>query len=611
MLRQNSVDASELPFHIRDLIYSRWWTAEPESATPTLIHFTFGGAESTSLPPGFSALTETSSGLMDAVRLAFGEWEKVANLRFVEVAPDCSDDSVPLIRIFTHDRALDVTDTPEPGAWVSEIHFSPYANEHPDQAIVRHLFLHEIGHALGLWHPTGYDTAFGEAAGFDPSGNTAYTIMAYTPDFYTGLPNAATPGPYDVAAIQFLYGPNRSWNSGDTVYQALPGEGGLHTIWDTGGRDVLDCSRIGAAGTIHSFLSSGALQHVNQISLLDGTFSEVGDWHFAIYDGVLIEDAIGSAAADEIHDNPLDNRLYGMGGNDRIFLSAGNDSVDGGSGLDTVILPGPAADYRVEGDCGRYAIDGDGVQVQLSNVERLQFADATITLESCDNLVYPPTAGDDTVIGTAQGDDIDPGPGNDVVFAGAGDDIVSDDCGDGTLCAGPGNDRVTAGEGNDTLFGGEGNDTLAPGNGDNAVAAGEGDDAIVAGCGSDTIDGEAGNDVIAAGAGDDFLLGGPGADSLFGGEGNDILDGGAGSDVYVGGPGADLFVVTPMQQPVTVIADYEAGDHLALHWAQRGQVLEDPAQGLTALYLGAVNGIDRWILLLGQPHLEPADIFLV
>ncbi|RPI46281.1 MAG: hypothetical protein EHM59_07880, partial [Betaproteobacteria bacterium] len=100
-------------------------------------------------------------------------------------------------------------------------------------------FLHEIGHAIGLKHPS--DDGANARPTFEQLGiaaldNAANTLMSYnaisSADFAAG--NVATPMPLDILAIQYLYGANMSANSGDTVY-ALADDSITRTIWDAGG----------------------------------------------------------------------------------------------------------------------------------------------------------------------------------------------------------------------------------------------------------------------------------------------------------------------------------------------------------------------------------------
>src|ERR1043165_7221631 len=111
------------------------------------------------------------------------------------------------------------------------------------------VFVHEIGHALGLSHPHGMVRLDGEPT--FPGVNTSsdmgdfgynqaiFTLMSYNRGPYMaptgneyGLP--ATPMAFDIAAIQYLYGANTSYQSGSDTYllpdSNEPGTGG-GSLW--------------------------------------------------------------------------------------------------------------------------------------------------------------------------------------------------------------------------------------------------------------------------------------------------------------------------------------------------------------------------------------------
>ena len=71
-----------------------------------------------------------------------------------------------------------------------------------------------------------------------------------------------------------------------------------------------------------------------------------------------------------------------------------------------------------------------------------------------------PTAGDDVILGTPNGDTIDGLEGNDVICGEGGDDIINGGPGDDTITGGGGNDVLNGDAGNDTLTGGASVDTL-------------------------------------------------------------------------------------------------------------------------------------------------------
>jgi Ca2+-binding RTX toxin-like protein len=68
------------------------------------------------------------------------------------------------------------------------------------------------------------------------------------------------------------------------------------------------------------------------------------------------------------------------------------------------------------------------------------------------------TDGDDTLTGTADGEEIRGDKGNDTISGLGGDDRLRGDKGNDILDGGDGNDRLKGGDGDDTLTGGAGND---------------------------------------------------------------------------------------------------------------------------------------------------------
>ena len=163
----------------------------------------------------------------------------------------------------------------------------------------------------------------------------------------------------------------------------------------------------------------------------------------------------------------------------------------------------------------------------------------------------PPTVSV-TRIGSAIGQAIRGGIGDDLLDGVDGDDSLFGADGDDELLGGAGSDDADGGEGDDEIEGGSGNDSLLGGGGDDTIAGGSGDDTIDGGDGFDTISGGSGNDTISAGEGNDSIDSGSGNDNLVGGagvdvllarEGSDTLDGGAGIDTTDGGAGDDNHLV--------------------------------------------------------------------
>jgi hypothetical protein len=85
----------------------------------------------------------------------------------------------------------------------------------------------------------------------------------------------------------------------------------------------------------------------------------------------------GGAAADS---------LRGTAGNDTLTGLGGNDSIDGGAGIDTAVYTGARSAYTVTRTSIGYTVSGgtDGTDT-LVNVERLQFSDAKVAIDTAGN----------------------------------------------------------------------------------------------------------------------------------------------------------------------------------------------------------------------------------
>ncbi|MEO1253802.1 MAG: M10 family metallopeptidase C-terminal domain-containing protein, partial [Bacteroidota bacterium] len=199
--------------------------------------------------------------------------------------------------------------------------------------------LHELGHTLGLHHPT--DSSLNEQK---------YTIMATT------LPSGALASGLqllDIAAMQELYGIN--WTTRDednTQYSkttafasTLANDAFVYTIWDGGGDgDTIDASAFTNAAKIN--LNEGAFSSIGLDIVGNSAIDNV-----AIAYNAEIENATGTNQDDTLIGNGLDNVLTGNAGNDTIeggegddsiFGGDGNDDLDGGEGYDSI--------YGGEGD---------------------------------------------------------------------------------------------------------------------------------------------------------------------------------------------------------------------------------------------------------------------
>jgi serralysin len=361
------------------------------------------------------------------------------------------------------------------------------------------IYLHEIGHALGLGHAGFYD---GNASyGFDNHyRNDSYqmTIMSYFDMVANTFVNATdflplTPMAADIAAMQYLYGASSTAFEGDTTWGAnsnITGRLGTamgvmfdgdtrpswiaarqefgFTIVDANGIDTMDFR-----GTIANQIIDMRAGGISDV------YGRVGTVVVAL--GTIIENAHGGSGADTIYGNDADNMIWSYAGADFVPAGQGNDTVNTGPGNDTV-----------------WAAGGN--------------------------------------------DMVDAGEGDDEVWGGLGNDTLLGDQGNDLLGGSDGNDSIDGGAGRDRVWGGAGRDTVLGGEGHDEIAGGAGDDLIGGGDGNDTIFAAPGNDTVFADDGDDFIWAGSGNDLVFAGTGNDTITPGTGDDTISGGAGADVFI---------------------------------------------------------------------
>src|SRR3954447_1164399 len=118
-----------------------------------------------------------------------------------------------------------------------------------------------------------------------------------------------------------------------------------------------------------------------------------------IYGGDGNDILSGGNGIDSLYGDGGNDQLYGDNGADNLTGGAGDDLIDGLSGFDTAYYSGAIDEYSFFSSAGYLHIlhlggaGADGHD-RVINVERLVFADRTITIGSGKNL---PVAGDDHV----------------------------------------------------------------------------------------------------------------------------------------------------------------------------------------------------------------------
>lgn len=256
--------------------------------------------------------------------------------------------------------------------------------------------LHELGHALGLKHPHQHgvpgftDTLLSVAS---KAYNTVETtIMSYNSNsdgqnngYSYGARLPQTYMPFDIYALQSMYGADYSANSGHTRYQ-WDTEGNsfidgiftlaahpaykhvFQTVWDGGGIDTYDLRNFSGGMSVDLRPGQASNFSFANLALIGGTENggyAKGNVYNAYQQGgdprSLIEQAFGGAGNDFLIGNQVrnvlwggagDDRIWGIEGNDILYGAQGNDSLyggidndwlDGGLGAD-LLVGGPGAD---------------------------------------------------------------------------------------------------------------------------------------------------------------------------------------------------------------------------------------------------------------------------
>lgn len=358
-----------VPYYVEGLLYSDASRLNAGDAIGTAVTVTYTFL--TSVPDYYSwdqakldSFRAFSLQQQDAVRALLAGIEQTANVHFVEVdGADAATITFGLADLSGFNGIAYRPDGTATGTDASDVWLDA---DHAGTMFFKGTFayltlLHEIGHAMGLEHPTL------------PAGEETqqYTVMASLPN--PGFASAPLFYQlYDIAALQYLYGANTDTASDDDVYGYNAFHDVLKVIWDGGGHDTLDMSASPYAVTLN--LAAGAF----------GTVASAGGNNLAIAFGTVIEDAIGSARDDRITGNDADNVITGGAGNDLLTGGAGSDRFVFGTGWGqdrvTDFTPGEdVIDLRPAG-----LVQDDLTVTQTPDGIEIGFDGNTITLDGVD-----------------------------------------------------------------------------------------------------------------------------------------------------------------------------------------------------------------------------------
>lgn len=302
---------------------------------------------------GFKAF---SRGQKLAVKKSLESWSDVANISFKEV-PSSAQANLKLGQFtYSSEGAFAFSVFPPtfkgPGRGDSWYNGSTQqiASQYGLNGYGRLTFTHELGHSLGLSHPSDYNAGqrgpltYKSAAQYAQD-TRGFSIMSYFSEHETRQDfkgqYAAGPMLHDIMAIQHLYGPNTDTRKGDTTY-------GFHS---NTGRDFLSAKKASDAlifvawdaGGKNTFDFSGYAQK-QKIDLHQMAFSNVGGLkgNVAIAKGTHIQHAIGGKGNDLLIGNDDRNILEGKGGNNFFYGGRGGDTLVGGPGKNTFYYSRPS-----------------------------------------------------------------------------------------------------------------------------------------------------------------------------------------------------------------------------------------------------------------------------
>ena len=395
-----------MPNDFTGLLTGSTWAGIEAADSPTIVTYSF---PTTGAPPAYiaslndPALTPAAIASyqgFDAAeqalaRTALAEWGDNSGLIFIEVAPGQGDINFQKLDFSGtgYDGAGGIAYRPF-GAWdgfsypdfTDDLDSSGDVFMNSDIAVNYGTLLHEIGHALGLKHPTEAWTQF---AAFPPV---------------------------------------------------------VHTVWDVDDPALTIMSQLSGGSGHLTAIDLQAVQFIYGTQAEDGT--QVATWSFNAgtqtltqNGGGLADRVRGSSVLDVIRGNGGDDALFGLAGNDSLFGGSGNDSLFGGSGTNRLV--GGLGDdiyFARSGDV-LAEVAGQGFDwvyaasdIRLANnIEGLilfgttpfkatgnTLANTLITGDGADTLLG--LAGDDVLQGNAGNDRLTGGAGRDDLYGGIGAD---------------------------------------------------------------------------------------------------------------------------------------------------------------------------------------------
>ena len=393
-----------------DALLGNFVAWDAETPNDNVIQYTFSVTEG--LAPDPVLPTAFNADLQAAARQALADVTAITGIQFQEVADGKAAEIHFANALLDPYGALGITTFYD--QWQSDADgkvtlYQPDAYVYLDNftsaapgSLNYEVLLHELGHAMGLKHPFDYPVEL--MPGDD---NNASTLMSYT-QTVAPLDHYA---PYDVAALQWLYGSDglggagaRAGGTPPTFGTASPdllvGGSGPDYLYGDSGNDTL----IGGAGNDWLIGGDGAdimnggagddryvVDNVDDVIVdsggIDSVFAKTS-WTLGpglenlrlqfVYDDGRNLSATGNELDNIVSGNAGNNVISGLQGNDSLYGAAGNDTLDGGDGFDVAQFTGTRSGYTITKSGTSYTVSGrDGVD-SVTGVERLHFDDVLV-----------------------------------------------------------------------------------------------------------------------------------------------------------------------------------------------------------------------------------------
>jgi len=232
---------------------------------------------------------------------------------------------------------------------------------------------------------------------------------------------------FDIAAIQYIYGANNSYKTGDDTYTFDPTKPFYKTIWDAGGNDTISVSNFSLNCIVD--LTPGnysTLRYPKPANPGNVTVTYDGTNNLGIAFNCIIENAIGGSGNDTIIGNTANNNLDGGPGNDVMYGGDGNDTFD----WDSTNRSGNDTFYGGKGD-DQFVLDSAGdTVIEYANEGNdsiwVYFSYSISSMTNVENL-FGYGINSLSLIGNNTANSFKGGKGNDSIDGGSGTDYVTYD----------------------------------------------------------------------------------------------------------------------------------------------------------------------------------------